>query len=53
MWDNRKFLIWLSKEASKMNIMAQLRSEDVEIWGKIETTKSLNGIIEEGSVIEA
>lgn len=39
MWDDGKFLEWLSKGANMMNIVAQLRSEDVEIWGRIENTK--------------
>lgn len=39
MWDNGKFLEWLSKGASMMNVMGQLRSGDREIWGRIEITK--------------
>ena len=39
MWDKDKFVGWLSVGAMMMNILAQLRLGDKEIWGKIETTK--------------
>lgn len=40
MWDKDKFVGWLSVGAMMMmNILAQLRSGDKEIWGKIERTK--------------
>lgn len=39
MWDDEKFLGWLLKGASMMNILGQLRLGDVEIRRKMENTK--------------
>ena len=38
-WDKDKFVGWLSVGAMIMNNLAQLQLENMEIWGKIETTK--------------
>lgn len=56
MWDNEKFLGWLSKKASMMNIMEQLRSEKKKkekSREKLKLLRSLSEIMKKELVIKA